>query len=491
MFNKDTKADTLIYTGLFLIAFFVVFLSCLNPFGLKNLDTDTSIFLTIAQGITRGQVPFRDFFDNKGPLTYLISAPGLFFGGFTGVWLTELIFMYVSVFFAFKTAMFFGSKYTAFLGVFCSFSVFQSFFYEVAGTEEYSLPFMMISLYIFTKYYVARKEAPAHELMILGMCFAVSVFIRVNMFPLWLGFCLVIFFESILKKKGLPLLKYILCFFAGVFVVFVSVFIYLLLNGALSDYINQNFMTGSSRAFTGFSIKSFTRSFLAIINKNYCLVPLITVFLWIFKKTKNIDLYWCFGFLSAYLLTAVFLAVIRTEFDHYNMVLTPFLVPAFTFWIKFAFKYFSNSKYKNVLVLFLLCIVFANNILAWIYDGYSIVKDKSRSAVIAAGKLIDQFTTTEDRMIFLDFPGHIYLFTERQAASRYIYQGSGANYDKNMKAEFLSTIQETRPKIIVIKNIGGRYDHLPEWYMPIYSMIEREYRLLPDTDDYFLFIRNR
>jgi hypothetical protein len=73
--SKITKQYYLLYAGLFLLAFGVVFLSCLNPLSLKNIDHDTSVFLTIAQGITRGQVPFRDFFDYKVPLLYLLSAP--------------------------------------------------------------------------------------------------------------------------------------------------------------------------------------------------------------------------------------------------------------------------------------------------------------------------------------------------------------------------------------------------------------------------------
>jgi hypothetical protein len=68
MNNTTAKQDILIYGGLFLLALGVVFLSCLNPFGLNGIDSDTSAFLTIARGITKGQVPFRDFFDNKGPL---------------------------------------------------------------------------------------------------------------------------------------------------------------------------------------------------------------------------------------------------------------------------------------------------------------------------------------------------------------------------------------------------------------------------------------
>jgi hypothetical protein len=58
MNNTTSKQDILIYGGLFLIALGVFFLSCLNPFSLKEIDWDTSVYLTIAQGITKGQMLF-------------------------------------------------------------------------------------------------------------------------------------------------------------------------------------------------------------------------------------------------------------------------------------------------------------------------------------------------------------------------------------------------------------------------------------------------
>ena len=435
MNGKIIKQDIPVYIGLFLLAFGVVFMSCLNPFDLKGIDTDTSVFLTIAQGVTRGQVPFRDFFDNKGPLLYLLSAPGMAIGGFTGVWLTELFFMCVSVFFAYRTALFLGNKYAAFLGTVCSFIVFKSFFYEVAGSEEYSLPFMMISLYIFTKYYFTKKELPVYELAILGIGFSASVFIRINHFALWLGFCFIIAFELLGKKQWSLFIKYILCSLAGILIISVPVLLYLIRNNALSDYINQNMLSGSLRAFTGFSIKGSIKSFLTITYKYFCFLPLSVGFLWILKKPKSISVSYTLAFLFSYFLTVFSLAVIRTNFDHYNMILVPFLVPAFTFCARSVFTYFAGFRYKTIIVMCFFCIVFLKDIVFWLRDGYAIIRDEGEplNELIAAGETINQFTKDGDTIISLGFPCRIYLFTERRSASRYIYQASGAEYDLNMR----------------------------------------------------------
>jgi hypothetical protein len=59
-----------------------------------------------------------------------------------------------------------------------------------------------------------------------------------------------------------------------------------------------------------------------------------------------------------------------------------------------------------------------------------------------------------------------------------------------MQQEFLSDIQKNRPKIIAIINSEDRYDYLPDWYAPIYKMVENDYHLLSNENNYYLFIRN-
>ena len=487
--KNNKKTEMLILTGLFCLALYVCLASCLNPFGLKNIDTDTSVFLTITQGITRGQVPFKDFYDNKGPLLYLMSAPGFALGRFTGVWITELIFMCASIFFAYKTALFFGSRTFAVTGVVLGFIIFQSFFYEVAGTEEYSLPFMIISLYIFTKYYFSQKNVSPLEIVVLGFCFASSVLIRINMFPLWLGFCVVIFIETIIKRDFSGLIKYILLFCIGMSIITIPIMLYLKTNNAITDFIQQNFITGRSRGFSGFKFLRFAESFFIIIGKNFCFTPLLAGYLWIIKEFTDKKIWYYIGYSLAFVLMVIFHAVIRTNYNHYNMTLTPFLIPAFTFFTKEIYKYFLNFKNKILCFSLFLCIMFSVPLVTAQYRLYSSFSDRTKNNLILTGKEIDRQTTEGDKIIFLGFPCRVYLFTQRDTASRYIYQTSGVNFEPNAKNEFLMDLYKNKPAIIAVENRDGHYDYLPEWYAPVYAMIENEYQMITDKNGYFLFKR--
>jgi hypothetical protein len=483
------KTDKLIYVGLFCLAFYICLASCLNPFGLKIIDIDTSVYLTIAQGITRGQVPFRDFYDNKGPLLYLMSAPGFALGRFTGVWITELLLMCISVFFAYKAALFFGSRAFAFIGVLLGFLIFQTFFYEVAGAEEYSLPFMTISLYVFTRYYFNQKNISPLEIVTLGFCFASAMLIRINMFPLWIGFFLVLFIETTIKRNFSGLGKCVVLFFIGVLIISIPIIIYLKVNSALPDYIRQNFITGSSRGLSGFDFFWFARSFRSIISKNFCFAPLLAGLTWIAKDFSGKRKGYYIGYSLAFILTVTFFAVIRTSYDHYNMALTPYLVPAFTFFTVNVNKYFLNSRNNILSFSLFFYILFSTTRSVGLTNVYASLTDQSREDYILTGKIIDEQTIETDKIIELGFPAQIYLFTQRDTASRYIYQLSGVGYEPNAKSEFLADLQNNKPAIIAIPDRNGRYDYLPGWYAPVYIMIENEYRMITNNNGYFLFKR--
>jgi hypothetical protein len=486
--NSHKIADKTIYAGLFFIAFAVVLASSYNPFNFRRMHVDSAVYMTIAQGITRGQLPYRDFVDNKGPLTYLLSAPGLLLGRFTGVWITELILMCVSVFFAYKTALFFGNKLRALLGTACGFMVFLQFFSVAAGTEEYSLPFLMISFYIFTKYYFSpERDISMASLIILGACFAFAVLIRLNMFPLWAGFCAVIFITSLANRRFAALGKYTLGFCAGIAIVFVPVFLYLKLNGILSDFFYQVIIGGAARGFDGSSIKQTAKNFFIVIDRYYSFAPLLAGVFWIITKYKDKFFLFYVGYTFSYILTVLFLSFSSGD-SHYNVALIPFFIPAIMVFIRVvysAFSMFSEKKRKIMLALFL-GVIFSESLLKYFDNMLEIFYNDSGTRLINAGKIIDENTTSADTIISLE-SAYIYPFTKRNAASKYIYQG----FFPGAHDEFFADVQKNKPTIIAIPNMDGlRYDYLAESYAPIYSLIAEKYRLLSDENGYYLFILN-
>jgi len=483
----------------YIILFFIVIVilvvySDYSPINFRRMHVDSSVYITIAQGITRGYLPYRDFIDNKGPLTYLISVPGFYLGRFTGIWITELLLMLVSVFFAYKTALFFGDKFKALLGTIFSIVVLLAFFYVNAGTEEYSLPFLMVSFYIFTKYFFSQKqEASFFELVILGICFACAVMIRQNTFPLWVGFCLVIFVESIFKKRYAMLGKYIAAFSIGIIIVFVPLFFYLKSNGIMDDFFTCVIFGGAKQGFRDKSIFEIKKNFYFIINRFYSFFPLILSLFWVITKFKKYNFNFYAGYAISYFLMVLFSSFLRGD-SHYNMVLIPFFIPALVFLVNILDSAFSTIKNKNIILVLFLCFIFSEELINFQSGLRKMLsrQNTSGSQLINAGKMIDDNTKPNDKIISLGFNCYIYPFTQRNAASKYIYQGSGLDQIPGAREEFLSDILTNKPAIIALFNAESWSSQIiNDWHSPILKMIDNEYRLLSDENGFKLFIRKQ
>jgi len=489
--DNQCKPDKKTYILLFFIAFAIIFTSTYNPMNFRRMHVDSSIYITISNGIIRGQLPYRDFVDNKGPLTFLLSVPGLFLGKFTGIWITEIVLLLVTVLFAYKTALFFGKKEKALLGTVFSFVVLLAFFTVNAGTEEYSLPFLMISLFLFTKYYFSQKQDLSFiELVILGLCFTCAVLIRLNVFPLWAGFCMVVFIETIIKRRFSLLGKYIAGFCLGVIIIIFPVFLYLKLNGIMDAFFIQVIFGGAARGFSGGSLKETVKNFYIVINRNYSFIPLFTGLFLMIKRFRQSNFCFYAGYTLSYFLMVLFLSFSSGD-SHYNMVLVPFFIPALVFLIDFLDSVFPAIKAKKTILVLFLCLVFSEGLVKYLYDLSKIVFDKSGSQLVKAGKMIDENTKPGDKIISLGFNGFIYPFTQRDIASKYCYQGSGLDHIPGAKDEFISGITINKPAIIALFNAeDGVGQIMNDWHGPIFKMIDSEYRLLSDENGFKLFIHN-
>ena len=489
--EKQDKADKKIYIWLFIIAFAVAFSSTYNPLNFRRMHVDSSIYVTISQGIIRGQLPYRDFADNKGPLAYLLSVPGLFLGRFTGIWITEIILLFVTVLFAYKTALFFGNRDKALMGTVFSLVVLLAFFKVYAGTEEYSLPFLMISLYLFTKHYFYQKQDLSFGgLIVLGACFACAVLIRLNMFPLWAGFCMVIFIEEILKRRFVRLCKYISGFCIGIIIISIPVFLYLKLNGVMDAFLHQVISGGAAKGFSGGGLKKFVNNFYLVINRNYSFIPLFAGLFLVITKFKQPNFSFYIGYTLSGFLMVLFLSFTSGD-SHYNMVLFPFFIPAFVLLIDILDSAFSAIKAGKIILILFLCIVFSEGLVKYIFDLSKIIFDKSGAHLVKAGKMIDENTKPGDKIISLGFNGYIYPFTQRDIASKYCYQGSGLNYIPGAREEFISDITTNKPAVIVLFTSEDGINQINDWHAPILKMIDDDYRLLSDENGFRLFIRNR
>lgn len=189
---KKAKNDIvmiIVYVFVVFCAFVMVLNASDNPLHIGNTYPDSSVFNYVARLILRGGMPYRDTFDHKGPLIYLIDALGLIINRQVGIWIIEFCFSLVTVLFAFKTARVLGCGHiSSCVAVAVNVLTISYFFAGGNLVEEYACAFLMTSLYLFCKYF-KTKEIKTIELVICGVSFAAVCLLRINMIALWVVMC--------------------------------------------------------------------------------------------------------------------------------------------------------------------------------------------------------------------------------------------------------------------------------------------------------------
>ena len=157
-----------------------------------------------------GQVPYLDSFDQKGLLQFVINYVGLCFGGKTGIWIYEIISMFISIIYCYKTAIIItNNKIVSFLTILCSFAVLGTYFEGGNLTEEYALPFIAISLYIFTKHlFIKDSSIKTANLIVIGVSFGAVTMLRPNMISVWIVYFATISIKLFIEKRYNYLIKY-------------------------------------------------------------------------------------------------------------------------------------------------------------------------------------------------------------------------------------------------------------------------------------------
>ena len=81
-----------------------------SPLYATNFWTDTNIYFTIGRGMTNGLMPYRDLFDHKGPLLYILYALGALMSGssFLGVFLLQTVSLACTLFIGWHTVCLYG-----------------------------------------------------------------------------------------------------------------------------------------------------------------------------------------------------------------------------------------------------------------------------------------------------------------------------------------------------------------------------------------------
>lgn len=323
----------LIHNYLVLLSFLIMFLcSKSSAFYVINDWVDTQCYFTMGKALVNGQAIYKDLFEQKGPLLFLLYGIGYLIckTELYGIYFLESISFAILLIFSFKLSSLFLHKKIALLSslLFLVCMLKQNFFRYGGSCEEFILPFKMISLYFFIKYFKEEKDEHDPKIMFIhGVLGACVLLMKFNIGVFWGGFGIVIFLRMIYKKQYKSILKNIAAVSLGAIVIIIPFIIYFFVKDCFKDfieaYITFNFKYASVPSTPE---ASFIYKILDGVLSHYKGFIIVGTGIFIFMKTKSISNHWCKWGLFLSFIFLVSVIYLGGKYPYYFLVIADFVI---------------------------------------------------------------------------------------------------------------------------------------------------------------------
>ena len=231
----------------FCAAVYLLFCSKSSPLYPMNDWVDVNCFFTMGRSLLEGLVPYRDLYEQKGPVLYFIYAIIALFspGSFLGVWVLEVITYGLFLYFSGLIArLYLGDTMliwlmTAILGGLVAITYA---FAHGASVEEMCLFMSAYGLYVTLRAMKEDRVLSFRECFTCGIWSGFLLWIKYTMLGLYLGVAIFILIWYLgWGWRWRELLKTVGAFFAGIGAVSAAVFLYFLCTGTLGDLFTVYF----------------------------------------------------------------------------------------------------------------------------------------------------------------------------------------------------------------------------------------------------------
>lgn len=460
---KDCKEW--IWIGGLLAAFFVyagfIMLQSPNTIYSRVVEyTDSSVFQYIGKGILDGMVPYRDAFDHKGPILYLLNALGFLLAGRYGIWLLEWGILFATLVASYKLCRVYFTRGASFAAVLTTYSLLALYMKGGNFTEEYGMLPAVIALYIFAKYFKFKKITN-FELSVLGATFMIALLLKVNLACTWAIYCFYFFVVTIWKKDWKELVRYILYFLLGAAVVFVPIAIWLAVNGAWNDFtmayfeFNMAYTEEKGEVETFNMLMEMMKVAKFYLDEQTMLQFLIGIFapIFIFVKDKDKSKGIFVLLNTIYLLVAfLFMLMPGRSYVHYGLYYIPAMAVIYGVMFQYLERWLrSNQEILTCVAACLLILAmktfFVPNMLVQIDEIAATREYSSENKQIET--IVESLTDADDEILVIGSKCWVYNHTERKAANRYIFQWPVVTISDELSADFQKVFAENPPALIM------------------------------------------
>jgi len=211
-----------------------------SPLFFTNNWVDANAFMTLGKGIVHGLVPYKDLFEQKGPVLYFLHALAyiIYPNSFFCIYIFESIAMALNIIIFYKIAKLYVNNHFAYLSAFFlpALILYSAYFMQGDSAEEFAFPCVMLLLYnvlsnIQKQEFVFSKRILFAQGILLGFIF----FIKYTLIGAWIGFFSFYGFFLLWKKQYVKFFQALISSLAGFMVITLPILVYFFINHGLSD----------------------------------------------------------------------------------------------------------------------------------------------------------------------------------------------------------------------------------------------------------------
>lgn len=441
-----------------LLASLVLVESTQSGFFQIDQQNDPNVFKYVGRVIKDGGMPYRDTFDHKGPVLYILNYLGVIINYDHGLWLIQVLTISLTISLIYlicrkplsKSPFF--SLLVALLGI-SPLLTFSDNTYNI--TETYVLPMILGASYIFIDYFINKKLSAA-RLILCGALLGLAILVKPNYAIVWIAFSIGVLCKLAKEKQLRELLRYVALFAMGTILTMSPFLLWIAASGAWDDFIYQfitfNFAYSSSAEWSTTGDKLGSAIFL-LRNLSILIPVALSICLLVPKNLlKNTERLVLTTYLLAIASTIAVTAISGHNFSHYgytfaSLTFLPYVLV------------FGHIKKDQVIIASIASVYVLINL---IFIPWLNVSEKALSNYNTRGdnhlptdvtnvaNLILQNTTPDDKIVIVGHWDFMLNYTRRLSSSKYSYQVPIAIVDLSIADAFFTELEEKTPKMIVV-----------------------------------------
>lgn len=472
-------------------AFLLIYSNGTSPLT-EYFGKDSAFYMLVGKSMKNGMLPYRDLFEHKGPYFLLLQMfAQVISEGKVGTFILQVLNLFLCLVIIDK--IFLVSKRIEYKHIFCIKFIFlfvlAVLFREGNLTEEFSLPIILFSLYIFVCYLEELDSNSSLNTIygfILGISFSVLSLIRITNTAFVCSVVLTITLILIKNKNYKNLFGNILAFVAGMIVGLIPALIYTIKTNIFFDTVNTVFVFAFKYATKTPLLQKITnllklKSFIYIIIIIY---PIPLAMISKDKKTEKCLLAYISGIVT---FVATF---VGRNYIHYYVLGLPNLL--FAFYLIILDRDYFKEKLKNKCVICIIGLIFV--IQSYYFANvtiknclqiadYSISEKKSNYYEDIYSEYFDLVKyipdNEKDKVWGWGTNSRLYLQTDLYPCIKYfdyLYQYTAY---EDLRNDMINLLLEKKPLWIIASNSLA----IPDYLTPVFSTYCQYY----STDNYTLY----